>query len=79
MIDAEGGTVRDARVVLGHVATIPWRSEAAEQALVGQTLGAESAGAAGRAAVDGAEPMSENGYKVDLVAALVRRVVASLA
>ncbi len=76
---AEAGTVRDARVVLGHVATIPWRSEPAEKALVGARLDAAAAEAAGRAAVTGAEPMSQNGYKVDLVTTLVRRIVTSLA
>ena len=35
--------------------------------------------AAGKAAVEGAQPMSDNGYKVDLVTTLVRRTVASLA
>jgi hypothetical protein len=29
--------------------------------------------------VEGAEPMTDNGYKVDLVETLVRRVVTSLA
>jgi len=74
-----GGVVKDARVVLGQVATIPWRATAAEKALVGKPLGAQSAEAAGKAAVEGAEPMSDNGYKVDLVTTLVRRTVASLA
>lgn len=78
-LDVQGGTVRDARVVLGQVATIPWRSAAAEKALTGRPLGAASAEAAGKAAVEGAEPMSDNGYKVDLVTTLVRRTVASLA
>jgi xanthine dehydrogenase YagS FAD-binding subunit len=78
-VKVEGGVVRDARVVLGQVATIPWRSAAAEKALVGKPLGAASAEAAGKAAVEGAEPMSDNGYKVDLVTTLVRRTVASLA
>jgi len=78
-VKVEGGTVKDARVVLGQVATIPWRSAAAEKALVGKPLGATSAEAAGRAAVEGAEPMTDNGYKVDLVTTLVRRTVASLA
>jgi xanthine dehydrogenase YagS FAD-binding subunit len=78
-LKVEGGVVRDARVVLGQVATIPWRSAAAEKALVGKPVGAASAEAAGKAAVEGAEPMSDNGYKVDLVTALVRRTVASLA
>jgi xanthine dehydrogenase YagS FAD-binding subunit len=78
-LKVEGGVVRDARVVLGQVGTIPWRSAPAEKALVGKRLGAEAAEAAGKAAVEGAEPMSDNGYKVDLVTTLVRRTVASLA
>ena len=78
-VEEEGGSVKKARVVLGQVATIPWRATKAEEALVGQPLGAASAEAAGQAAVDGAEPMTNNGYKVDLVTTLVRRVVASLA
>jgi xanthine dehydrogenase YagS FAD-binding subunit len=69
----------DARVVLGQVATIPWRSAAAEKALVGKPIDAATAEAAGKAAVEGAEPMTQNAYKVDLVTTLVRRTVASLA
>ena len=78
-LKVEGGVVRDARVVLGQVATIPWRSASAEKALVGQPVNAAAAEAAGKAAVQGAEPMSQNGYKVDLVTTLVRRMVVSLA
>ena len=78
-LKVEGGVVKDARVVLGQVATIPWRAAAAEKALVGKPVGAASAEAAGKAAVVGAEPMTDNGYKVDLVTTLVRRTVASLA
>ena len=78
-IKAEGGVVTDARVVLGQVAPVPWRSQAAEKALVGKAVGAASAEAAGKAAVEGAQPMTDNGYKVDLVTTLVRRTVATLA
>ena len=78
-LKVSGGVVRDARVVLGQVATIPWRSATAEKALVGKAVGAATAEAAGKAAVEGAQPMSDNGYKVDLVATLVRRTVTSLA
>jgi xanthine dehydrogenase YagS FAD-binding subunit len=78
-VKVAGGTIADARVVLGQVATIPWRSASAEKALVGKPLNAASAEAAGHAAVEGAQPMSDNGYKVDLVTTLVRRTVASLA
>jgi xanthine dehydrogenase YagS FAD-binding subunit len=78
-VRATGGTIREARVVLGQVAPIPWRSESAEKALVGQPLSDATAEAAGKAAVFGAQPMSDNGYKVDLLQTLVRRTVASLA
>ena len=78
-VKSEGGVVRDARVVLGQVATIPWRSASAEKALVGKRLDAAAAEAAGKAAVEGAVPMSGNGYKVELVTTLVRRIVTSLA
>jgi len=78
-LQVAGGVVKDARVVLGQVATIPWRAAAAERALIGQPVGTASAEAAGKAAVEGADPMTDNGYKVDLVTTLVRRTVASLA
>ncbi len=42
-VKVEGGVVKDARVVLGQVATIPWRATAAEKALVGKPLGAARA------------------------------------
>jgi xanthine dehydrogenase YagS FAD-binding subunit len=75
----ESGTVRDARIVLGAVAPIPWRSTRAEQALVGKGLDAASAEAAAQAATVGAAPLSDNGYKVGLVQTLVRRTLLSLA
>jgi xanthine dehydrogenase YagS FAD-binding subunit len=79
VVEPSGGSVKSARIVLGAVAPIPWRSTKAEEALVGKPLGAHSAEAAAEAAIEGAEPMTDNGYKVDLVKTLVRRVVASLA
>jgi len=79
VVERDGGTVKSARVVLGAVAPIPWRSKKAEEALVGKPLGAASAQAAAQAAIEGAEPMTDNGYKVDLVKTLVSRVVTSLA
>ena len=75
----EGGVVKDARIVLGAVAPMPWRSPKTEQALVGKALGPEAATAAGRAAIVGATPLSDNGYKVSLLQTLVRRTLLSLA
>ena len=56
----KGNAVASAKVVLGHVAPIPWEATAAEKALVGKTLSTATAEAAGKAAVEGAQPLSQN-------------------
>jgi xanthine dehydrogenase YagS FAD-binding subunit len=71
----EGRQVREARVVLGQVAPIPWRAEAAEKALAGKTLDEATAASAGEAAAEGAHPLSKNGYKVQLVRVAVKRAL----
>ena len=48
-LDLDGETVRDARISLGGVATIPWRAKDAEQSLIGQRLTEDVARQAGRA------------------------------
>jgi xanthine dehydrogenase YagS FAD-binding subunit len=71
-------TVREARIVLGGVAPMPWRVAKAETALVGKTLDDKSIAAAAEIALDGATPLAQNGYKVPLTKALVRRALAKL-
>ena len=70
-----GNTIRSARVVLGAVAPVPWRSEDAERALVGKPLNAETAAAAGDAAVKAAKPLSGNAYKIQITKTAVKRAV----
>ncbi|HON00919.1 MAG TPA: FAD binding domain-containing protein [Acidobacteriota bacterium] len=74
-LQMDGDTVSAARVVLGHVAPIPWVSETAAQALVGKAVTAETAEAAGTAAVQDAKPLSRNAYKVKLAKTAVQRAV----
>lgn len=75
----KAGIVRDARVALGAVAPIPLRATQAEQALIGKPLDEAAAGAAAKASIVGAQPLSDNGYKVDLVQVLICRTVSALA
>jgi xanthine dehydrogenase YagS FAD-binding subunit len=70
-LDLAGGRVRRAQVALGGVATRPWRAEAAERMLAGQRLTAETALAAGRAALTGARAGRHNGFKIELAARTV--------
>jgi xanthine dehydrogenase YagS FAD-binding subunit len=71
----DGETVSAARIVLAGVAPIPWRSAAAERAVVGQRLTTETAAAAGAAAVEGAAPLSMNAYKVPMTRSVVKRAL----
>jgi len=60
----EGSRVQDARVVLGGVAPVPWRSRAAEDELRGRSLDAAIARRAAAAAVAGATALAHNGAKI---------------
>ena len=75
LISFNGATVQSAKVVMGAVAPIPWRSPEAEQALVGKTITEETAAAAAEAAMKSARPMSQNAYKVDVAKAAVKRAI----
>lgn len=79
VLQLQGSRVRAARIVLGGVAPIPWRAEKAEAALVGKTLSASAIAAAAAASTDGANPMSQNAYKVTLTQNLVKRALEKLA
>jgi xanthine dehydrogenase YagS FAD-binding subunit len=74
-----GSTIQSARVVLGAVAPIPWRSTPAEEALTGKPLNEVTAAAAGEAAVSEAAPMSGNAYKVQIAKTAVKRAVMNAA
>ncbi|MHB8520506.1 MAG: FAD binding domain-containing protein [Limisphaerales bacterium] len=74
----KNGTASDARVVLGHVAPVPWPSSSAERVLNGATVDAAIAAQCGGAAVEGAKPLSRNEYKLQLVKTAVKRAVLAL-
>ena len=74
-----GGVARDARIVLGGVAPVPWRARDAEKLLEGRALDDAACEAAADAALERAEPLKDNGYKVPLARELVRRTLRRLA
>ena len=75
VLQMNGDTCASARVALGAVAPIPWRAAGAEAALAGKKITMETATAAAEAAATGASPLSQNGYKVQIVKAVVKRAV----
>jgi xanthine dehydrogenase YagS FAD-binding subunit len=66
VITIAGGNVTQARIALGGVGTKPWRSHEAEAALVGKPANAANFRKAAEAAMRGAKPQSENGFKIEL-------------
>ena len=78
-LEMDGAVCRRASVVLGAAAPVPYRARGAEAALAGKTVDEATARAAARAAVEGARPLSENGYKVAVFEAVVRRTILAAA
>jgi xanthine dehydrogenase YagS FAD-binding subunit len=65
-LDISGGTVQEARIALGGVATVPWRAREAEAALKGKPFDDTAANAAAEAAFASATPLEHNAFKVAL-------------
>jgi xanthine dehydrogenase YagS FAD-binding subunit len=74
-----GSSVASAKIVLGHVAPTPWAVAAAEAAIAGKSIDEASAEAAGMAAIQGARPLSQNDYKVQLAKVCVKRALLAAA
>ena len=78
-LDMDGKTVRQARIALGGVPSVPWRAREAEASLAGKVLDATSAEAAARVAFAGAVPHEHNAYKVALGRKTVTRALLQAA
>jgi xanthine dehydrogenase YagS FAD-binding subunit len=70
-----GAKAANVRIVLGHVAPTPHVAEAAQRALDNRAITEATAAAAGRAAAEGAKPLSQNAYKLRLVEVAVKRAL----
>jgi xanthine dehydrogenase YagS FAD-binding subunit len=62
----EDGVITAAGLAMGGVAAMPWRLHDAEASLVGRRPDAEAFDTAARLAMTGAEPLTQNEFKVDL-------------
>jgi xanthine dehydrogenase YagS FAD-binding subunit len=74
-----GSTVNSARVVMGHVAPIPWVSAEAAKALTGKAVTPATADAAAAAAVAQARSLGHNSQKIHLARVAVKRAILAAA
>ena len=77
-LDVRDGRIRDARVAVGGVATVPWRLPAVEQALRAAPVALESFERAAALAVEDAKPLSENAFKTSLLPRTIIRALLEL-
>ena len=66
VVTVDKGKISRARVAMGGIGTKPWRSTAAEAALVGQAPTKELFAKAADVVLKDAKPQSENAFKVEL-------------
>jgi xanthine dehydrogenase YagS FAD-binding subunit len=77
-LDVQDGDIREARVALGGVATKPWRSPQAERILRGAPAVEATFLLAADAALFGAVPYRDNGFKIDLAKRTLVRALTEL-
>ena len=70
-----GNQISSARVVLGHVAPVPYAATEADKYLAGKTIDEKTAEEAGKQATMSATPLSQNAYKVQLARVAVKRAL----
>jgi xanthine dehydrogenase YagS FAD-binding subunit len=78
-VTIEGGSVTDARIVLGGIAPVPWRSTEAEDVIKGGAITEATAEAAAAEVVKDAQPLQNSGYnnayKVQIAKTIVKRAL----
>ena len=75
VLDMAQDVCRDARIVLGAIAPVPYRAAAAEEAVRGVPLDEKQVVQAAQAALTEAKPMSGNAYKIEIAKTLVKRAL----
>jgi xanthine dehydrogenase YagS FAD-binding subunit len=77
-VSSDSDCMAEVLLVLGGVASFPWRAEDAEKILQGQKLSEGLAKTAGEVAVADARPLRDNEYKVQLAKELIRRALRAV-
>jgi xanthine dehydrogenase YagS FAD-binding subunit len=74
-LHVDDGVIRAARLAAGGVGTVPWRLRRVEEALVGQRSGERVWRDAAMRAGEGARPLTDNAFKVELLKRAVLRAL----
>ncbi|MEV2193630.1 xanthine dehydrogenase family protein subunit M [Streptomyces phaeochromogenes] len=72
-LHVRGGVIREAKVAVGGVGTVPWKLSAVERTLIGERPSELLWARASASAADGARPLEHNRFKVELLKRTVER------
>ncbi|OKH44598.1 FAD-binding molybdopterin dehydrogenase [Calothrix sp. HK-06] len=75
ILDIDDNKIRDARITLGGVAHKPWRTQEAEQFLVGKAVDETLFQQAADLALRNAQPLQHNKFKVEMSKRAIRRAL----
>ncbi len=78
-LEFSDGKVTAGRVVLSGAAPVPWRSKEVEDIIIGKELDSGTIARAADAAVRGAEPLKNNGYKIPLFRGIIEEQLRAIA
>ena len=79
VLELDGDIATDVRIALGGLAHVPWRATVAEDALRGGKVSEAAVERAAEVELAQAEPLRDNGYKVELARNLITRTLLELA
>ena len=79
VLKMNGRTIENARVVMGHVAPVPWVSMEAAEALKGKAITQATAEEAAKASVANAKSLGHNAAKIHLARVAVKRAILKAA
>ena len=74
-LHVQQGHIRNARVALGGVATVPWRARQTEMALIDQPASEQTFDHAAQATVDLMQPTDDNRFKLELTKRLIKKAL----
>ncbi len=77
-LEIEDDRVINGRVVLSGAAPVPWRSYQVENVIMGKKLDGKTIAEASQAAIEGAEPLSENAYKLFLFKGIIEEELEAI-
>ena len=78
VMEVSGDSCKEASIVLGAAAPVPYRSVQAQEAMLKKTINEQNAENAAEAAMSVARPLEKNAYKVPLFKSIIKQAILEI-